>query len=312
MSAAPWLALLSLAGASVACAQGISRADSGAFDGARAWSELEQIVACGERPAGSQNLERLRRHITDELEALGLEPVREAFRAVTPRGEIDFANLFVEIPAGEPADSRRPLVVIGTHMDTKSGLSFEFVGANDGGSGTAVLLELVRCLSVMQTRVVYRLVFFDGEEAVRPKWAGTDNCYGSRQHVRQLQQVGQLERVAAFILLDMVGDKDLRLTRELNSDPERLAIFSAAARALGLEQHVGADPQEISDDHLSFLQVGVPSVDLIDFEYGPENGWWHTQEDRLDKCSPESLSAIGRIVLAGLPRIEELALQGAP
>lgn len=275
------------------------------FDAERAWRHLQRIVALGERQAGSAALERLRVYIEDELRALGLEPVRESFRESTPFGEIGFANVHVEIGAGENA----PIVVLGTHIDTKSGLPFEFLGANDGGSGTAVLLELARSLHARDPAppVVYRLVFLDGEEAFRRRWTGTDNCYGSRHHVEQLTEQRRLARVAAFVLLDMVGDKDLQLTRELQSDPALLALFFDAARRIGLERHVGASEQEINDDHLPFIAAGVPSVDLIDFEYGPDNDWWHSPEDRLENCSRDSLDAIGRIVLAGLPALERRA-----
>jgi hypothetical protein len=272
------------------------------FDAAHAWGHLERIVEIGERPPGSAGIERLRAYVEAELTALGLVPARETFRAATPRGEVEFANVHVEIGAREGA----PIVVIGTHIDTKSGLSFEFLGANDGGSGTAVLLELARSLVAREPAppVVYRLVFFDGEEAFRRSWTGTDNCYGSRHHVAQLARDGALARVEAFVLLDMVGDRDLRLTHELHSDPELTALFFDAARRIGLERNVGASSQEIKDDHLPFLDAGIPSVDLIDFEYGPENAWWHGPEDRLENCSQQSLAAIGRIVLAGLPALE--------
>ncbi len=310
--------LLLLAGASAllqGCVQGAAAAGSQdpRFDGGRAWGLLERIVAIGERPSGSASIERLRVLLEGELRALGLEPVREAFRASTPRGEVDFANVYVEIG---PPDSGRdaPILVLATHIDTKGGLPFEFVGANDGGSGTAVLLELARCMArrTPAAAVVWRLVFLDGEEAVRPAWGGEDNCYGSRHHVAELRRAGELGRVAACIVLDMVGDRDLRLTRELFSDQELTALFWEAARAQGLAAHVGGGAREIRDDHLSFQAAGIPSVDLIDFEYGPENAWWHSAEDRLDRCSAESLEAIGRIVLAALPELERRAAPAEP
>ena len=301
---------LALPCAVLACTRPVEVSDSSTvtpseFDSERAWRHLERIVALGDRPAGSAGIERLRVYIEDELRAIGLEPVRESFRESTPRGEIGFANVHVEIGASE----RAPIVILGTHIDTKSGLPFEFLGANDGGSGTAVLLELARCLHLRDPAppVVYRLVFLDGEEAFRKRWSGTDNCYGSRHHVEQLQQEGSRTRVAAFVLLDMVGDRELRLTRELRSDPELVAIFFDAARRIGLEHHVGAREQEIDDDHVPFIEAGIPSVDLIDFEYGPDNDWWHSADDRLEKCAPGSLEAIGRIVLAGLPALERRA-----
>jgi len=292
------------------CGSGLSGAESSPpaaapslasrFDQAGAWAQLERIVAFGPRPAGSASLERLRRYLEAELASYGLTPHREAFRAKTPIGELSFCNLVAELPG----DSERT-IVLGSHIDTKR-LPFHFVGANDGGSSTALLLELARVLAQEELRrpVSYRFVFFDGEEAVRREWSGEDSLYGSRHHVAALRANGELERVRACVLLDMVGDAHLRLTTETSSTPGLLAVFFAAAKELGLDQHVGGPARELSDDHLPFLRAGIPSVDLIDFEFGPVNRYWHTRDDTLQHCSEESLAAIGRIVQAGLPLLD--------
>ena len=149
------------------------------FEAVRAWAHLEHVVGLGERPAGSAKLEELRRYLEQELTAAGLAPEREPFRAETPRGALDMANVFADLAATDaaPGEARAPLVVLATHIDTK-GLDFPFVGANDGGSGTAVLLELARVLATRERRVGVRFLFLDGEEAVRHKWRDPDNCYG--------------------------------------------------------------------------------------------------------------------------------------
>lgn len=281
------------------------------FDTQRAWRDLERIVAFGPRPAGSASLKRLREYLVEQLTAAGLEPVQEAFSAPTPIGSIDFVNVYADLPGTTPDASRpdAPVVVLGSHYDTKR-LPFEFVGANDGGSSTAVLLELARQLvaSGRERRVTYRFLFLDGEEAVRPDWDGLDNRYGSRHHVDMLLESGEIRRITAFVLLDLVGDADLRINHDLTSTRELLVLVWNAARRLGLERHVGARAKEIADDHLSFLEVGVPSVDLIDLEFGPDNSWWHSPDDTLENCSPDSLAAIGQIVLEALPEIEAYAL----
>ena len=282
-----------------------------AFDADRAWKDLETICGFGERPAGSAAIQKLRRFLEQELRASGLEPTREAFTAETPRGPVSFCNLIAEIPAPPLASGGPgPIVVLSAHYDTKWGMPFRFVGANDGGSETAVLLELARGLAAHgeALRVGFRIVFFDGEESVLPEWEGEDNCYGSRHHVRELQKSGLAARVKAMGLLDMVGDKDLKLTVEQNSDMKLQAAFIGAASRIGLQDHVGGHSQALLDDHIPFLEAGIPAVDLIDFQFGPENSWWHTKEDTLDKCSRKSLEAIGRIVLAGLPSVEDLVL----
>jgi glutaminyl-peptide cyclotransferase len=273
------------------------------FDSQRAWSHLEQIVGFGDRPSGSAAIERTRAYLETELRDLGLEPVRESFRDKTPIGEIEFVNVYVDLPAQSGA-ATAPLVVLATHFDTKR-FDFPFQGANDGGSGTAVLLELARVLSGEDPRpVAYRLLFLDGEEAVRPEWIGKDNCYGSRYHVARASAEGTLTRIRACVLLDMVGDADLRLTYEENSTRALLQLVFDAAEGAGLGRHVGARPQPLKDDHLEFLAAGVPSVDLIDFEYGPANEYWHSPDDVLANCSAQSLATAGQIVLHALPPLE--------
>ncbi len=279
------------------------------FDAARAWRLLEQQVAIGPRPSGSPGAAAVRDLIQRELVAAGLQPVREPFRAETPSGAIEMENVWAEIPAAPPPGARAGVIVLASHYDTKR-LEPRFVGANDGGSSTAVLLELARVLSARPAGpIAYRLVFFDGEEALRGHWEDPDNRYGSRHHVAQLKRSGELARVRFCVLLDLVGDRDLRLSEDANSGRELVAAFFGAAREHGLGDHVGGARMAIKDDHQSFLEAGIESVDLIDFDYGPDNEWWHSAEDTLDKCSQESLGIAGRIVLLGLPRVEALALR---
>ena len=278
-----------------------------AFDATRAWRDLERICGFGERPAGSSGIEKLRVFLEEELTKIGLQPVRESFTAETPRGPVSFSNLVADLPGPEGVD---PICILSAHIDTKWGMPFRFVGANDGGSQTTVLLELARQLAAHRDklRIGYRFVFFDGEEAVRPNWEGEDNCYGSRHHVKELQKSGLATRIKACVLLDMVGDADLKLTMEQNSEMMLMASFLGAASRIGLEQHIGGRAMALLDDHIPFREAGIPAVNLIDFDFGPNNSYWHTADDTLDKCSRESLQAIGRIVLAGLPNVEDLVL----
>jgi glutaminyl-peptide cyclotransferase len=282
-----------------------------AFDAARAWKDLENLVALGPRPVGSPALERTRAYIEAELARAGLRPQRDSFRVDPPAGftgarpsggVFELANVYADLEP--PGASNGEMVLLCTHFDTK--LSRErFVGANDGGSGTAVLLELARVLARSGPRgVAYRFLFLDGEEALNWNWKDPDNCYGSRHHAAALKQNGAAARVRACVLLDMVGDKDLGLLRESYSDQRLTEIFFAAARAAGLGAHVDARREEIRDDHISFMDVGIPSVDLIDFDYGPRNAHWHAASDTLENCAAASLEITGRIVLAGLPSLE--------
>jgi hypothetical protein len=298
-----------LLGASGGCGAGTPGAEPAVFDAARAWKDLEAIVALGPRPAGSEALESTRILIERGLRASGLEPVREAFEVKTPPGfrsekpvaSFAMANVYADLAAKDPTAE---MVILCTHFDTKIHPQ-RFVGANDGGSGTAVLLELARVLAAGGPReVTYRFLFIDGEEALRWQWEGEDHTYGSRHHAAQLVKNRQADRVRCCVLLDLVGDKDLQFLRETYSDRRLNELFARAAAGIGLGRHMEGKRQEAFDDHLSFMAVGIPSIDLIDFDYGPDNAYWHTPEDTLDKCSAQSLEATGRIVLAALPEIE--------
>ena len=274
------------------------------FDSARAWRDLEKQLSFGPRPAGSAALDATRAWLEDELKKAGLEPRREPFRAPTPRGEVDFANIYADLDA-KGGDAQAPLVIFVSHFDTKR-MDFPFVGANDAGSSTATLLELARGLAAAGPRTIaLRFLFVDGEEAVRPQWIDPDNRYGSKHHAAQLKVRDERERTKAVIVLDMCGDRDLRFHRDPYSTAWLSELVFAAARREGLAAHVDGPRDAIADDHLSFLEVGIPALDLIDFTYGPENSWWHTHEDTLDKCSEQSLAITARIVLAALPELEK-------
>lgn len=275
-----------------------------AFDEARAWSHLEKLVGMGPRPSGSAPAETARQYFEEALRAAGLKPERESFKETTPAGEVEFCNVFADLP---PTRATKDVdwILLCTHYDSKR-IDGGFVGANDGGSGTAVLLELARCLAKSPSdRFGYRLLFLDGEEAVNHDWVDPDNRYGSRHHAKRLQQSGQASRFRACVLLDMVGDKDLRIQHETYSDERIYRVFADAAKELGLAKHFATERTgPILDDHLSFMAVNIRSVDLIDFEYGPNNAYWHTLQDTLENCSPQSLGITGRVVLHALPKLE--------
>jgi Zn-dependent M28 family amino/carboxypeptidase len=273
------------------------------FESNRAWEHLRQIVAIGPRPAGSPAIEQTRRYIRQQL-----TPVAGSSRArltehrwtdTTPAGPVEMVNLMLTIP-GESRDR----IVIAGHYDTKRYREFRFVGANDGGSSAAFLIELARVLSQRRNRLTVEVLFLDGEEAVG-EWAGTDHTYGSRRYVTNARATGTLESLKAMILVDMIGDRDLRLRRELNSTPWLTDIIWSAARSAGHEEHFSNEGIEIEDDHLPFLEAGVPAVDLIDFEYEA----WHTPMDTLDRVSAGSLQVVGDVLLAALPQIEQRSLR---
>jgi glutaminyl-peptide cyclotransferase len=297
------LSAVLLAAAFADCACDEDRADALApkFDAERAWTHLEGQVALGPRPSGTAAAEKCRAYIEAQLTSYGLQAKRETFKDKTPAGEIEFTNVYADFASADP---KATMVIVGSHFDTKR-MKETFVGANDGASSTAVLLELSRLIASGGKRpITYRFLFLDGEEAVNPEWRDPDNTYGSRFHAAALKKSGMNKQVRAFVLLDMVGDKDLHVNGDTYSDRRLQGLFFEAARKNGLGGHVDGRREEIHDDHLSFMAVGIPSLDLIDLDYGPANGFWHTDKDVPANCSKESLSAIGRIVLLGLGALE--------
>ena len=273
------------------CAAG---ARTPAFDSGRAWEHLRQLVALGPRPAGSPAIDQARTYIKAQLAASGVSVAEQAWQDQTPVGPVKMVNLIATIPG---ASSNR--LIIGGHFDTKRFREFRFVGANDGGSSAAFLIELARVLKSRKNALTIELLFLDGEEAV-VDWTGTDNTYGSRHYVATARKNGSLATAKAFILVDMIGDRNLQLTRETNSTPWLDGIIRSAATAQKLGTYFSGPPLALEDDHLPFLAAGVPSVDLIDFDFPA----WHTANDTLDAVSARSLQIVGDVLLAALPQIE--------
>jgi hypothetical protein len=283
-----------------------------AFDGARALRDVERLVAIGPRPPGSAALARTRAYIAAELRGAGWRMRQHAFTAQTPRGPVAMTNVIAEWP-GRGTE----IIAVGGHYDTKVFEKFRFVGANDGGSSTALLVELGRALAprlrAETPRTTRWLIFFDGEEA-QVSWSATDSLYGSRALVAALRASGELTRLRALVVADMIGDRDLVIPRDTQSTPWLTGVVWASARTLGLERYFPDVPQSVEDDHAPFLDAGVAATLLIDLDYGGSpggNAYWHTAEDTLDKLSPESLRIVGTVLIEALPAIEaELARRG--
>jgi glutaminyl-peptide cyclotransferase len=271
------------------------------FDSNRAWEHLRQLVALGPRPAGSQAIEQSRRYIKDQLAAVGVAVAEQAWDDQTPIGPVHMINLVATIPG-----ARKDRLVIAGHYDTKRFREFRFVGANDGGSSAAFLIELGRVLKSRRNPLTIELLFLDGEEAVL-EWQGNDHTYGSRHYVEAARRDGTLASLKALVLVDMIGDRDLRFLRDLNSTPWLVDTIWAAADRQKLSAYFRPDRDQIEDDHLPFVQAGIPSVDIIDLEYPA----WHTAGDTLDAVSARSLQVVGDVLVAALPQIEA-RLAGTP
>ena len=289
------LALVALTGGGPVLAAP-SAAAKPAFDSGRAFEHVRQLVAIGPRAAGSAGGQQARRYILDQAKALGIAAAEQPFVAATPFGPVSMANVILTLP-GASADR----IVIGGHYDTKLFREFRFVGANDGGSSAAMLLELARALKDRRQPFTIELVFFDGEEAMLPNWNGKDNTYGSRHYVERAQAEGKVKSLRAMILVDMIGDRDLALRREARSTRWLVDALWASAKRLGHGVHFLDISEPIEDDHVNFLNAGVPAVDLIDLDYPA----WHTAEDTLDQVSARSLQVVGDVVLDALPVVEK-------
>src|SRR5262245_10394726 len=266
-----------------------------AFDSGRAWEHLRQLVAIGPRPSGSPAIEQTRKYIKDQLAAIGLTATEQTWEEQTPIDRVRFVNLVATIPG-----ARKERIVFAGHYDTKLYREFRFVGASDGGSSAAFLLELARVLKARKNPFTVELLFLDGEEARLPEWSGTDNTYGSRHYVEAGKRDSSLASLKALILVDMIGDRDLRIRRETNSTPWLTNLIWDAAKRLRLDNAFIAESTRVDDDHIPFLAAGVPSVDVIDLDYDA----WHTPKDTLDAVSARSLQTVGDVVLAALPGIE--------
>ena len=264
------------------------------FDSNRAWDHLRSLVALGPRPAGTPAIEQSRKYIKDQLAAAGVGVVEQAWDDQTPIGPIHMVNLIATIPG---ASKNR--LVIASHYDTKRFRDFRFVGASDGGSSTAFLIELARVLKARQNALTIELLFLDGEEAV-VEWTGNDHTYGSRHYVEVAKKNGTLASLKALVLIDMIGDKDLQIKRDTNSTPWLTDIIWEAARQQKQTAVFQPVSTQIEDDHMPFIEARVPAVDIIDLEYEA----WHTVNDTLDAVSARSLQTVGDVLLAALPQIE--------
>jgi len=278
------------------------------FSGEKARAHVQRLVDLGPHPAGSDAIEKARAYIEEQLRHSGWQITRQAFTDDTPRGKIHFVNLIARFPGD--ANPASPSFLLCSHYDTKLFDTIRFVGANDGGSSTGLLLELARVLGQHPSfaRKV-ELAFFDGEEAYE-NFSETDGLYGSRYFARQLQGEGakQPARSATHsaagglrggILFDMVGDSSLGITLPADSPAAVARDVFAAAEALKLRKYFSYLDRNLIDDHVPLNAIGIPTIDIIDFDYP----WWHTADDTMDKISAQSLQIVGSVALYYLAEV---------
>jgi len=257
------------------------------------------LVDFGPRPPGSEAIEKSREYIENQLRRSGGQVTRQAFSDNTPQGKVQFVNLIAQFPR---QGNEAPLFLLCSHYDTKTFDTIRFVGANDSGSSTGLLLELARVIGQHPNLAAkIELVFFDGEEAYE-HFSETDGLYGSRYFARQLG--GGAKRFRGGILFDMVGDRSLGITFPADSPAAIARDIFAAAEALKLRSYFTFLDRELIDDHTPLNAIGIPTIDVIDFDYP----WWHTADDTIDKISARSLQIVGSVALYYL---SEFALKDA-
>jgi glutaminyl-peptide cyclotransferase len=257
------------------------------FSGEKALAHVQRLVDFGPRPSGSEAIEKSRQYIEEQLRSSGWLVTRQVFTDDTPRGKVQFVNLIAQFPR-----NATPRFLLCSHYDTKTFDAVKFVGANDGGSSTGLLLELARVIAqhpILAAKI--ELVFFDGEEAY-DHFSETDGLFGSRYFARQLSASGA-KQFRGGILFDMVGDRSLDVTLPADSPPEIARDIFAAAETLKLRSYFTYLDREMIDDHSPLSAVGIPTIDVIDFDYP----WWHTAGDTIDKISPKSLQIVGSVAL---------------
>jgi hypothetical protein len=276
----------------VSVASGGSARASGAkiweeFSGEKALAQVQRLVDFGPRPPGSGAIEKSRDYIENQLRLSGWQVTRQAFTDDTPRGKVHFVNLIARFPG---QGSTTPSFLLCSHYDTKTFDTIRFVGANDAGSSTGLLLELGRVLGRHQNLAAkIELVFFDGEEAY-DQYSENDGLYGSRYFVRQLQSSGA-KQFRGGILFDMVGQRSLKITLPMDSPVEMARDIFASAEALKSRSYFTYLDREMIDDHTPLNAIGIPTIDVIDFSFA----WWHTADDTIDKLSAQSLQIVGSV-----------------
>jgi len=267
------------------------------FNGAKAYAYAREFVAIGPRWPTSPGHAKAEEFLRSQFKHDQLE--EDAFTANTPIGAVAMRNFIVRFPGKKDG-----IIVLATHYETNYWLrNINFVGANDGGSTTGLLLAIGDQLR-MQTNGGKKLdgysvwlLFDDGEESIQPTWTDSDSTYGTRHLAARWGRDGTLRKVKAFILADMIGDKDLDIQRESRSADWLVALVRQAAKKFGYDRYFFQREGPVEDDHLPFVERGVSSIDVLDLDYGPNNSYHHTAQDTLDKISAHSLTIDGDVFM---------------
>lgn len=274
--------------------------ETGGFDGQRAYDYTAKLVSFGPRPSGSDAIKKMQEYVLGELKSAGCDVEEDNFHAQTPIGVLTMKNIIAKAP-GEG----KGIILLMTHYDTVR-MPPDFVGAEDGGSSTGLMMELARHLCGQKKALSVWMAFLDGEEAMVDWNKDNDNTYGSRELAAKLELEGNLKDVKAVLLVDMAGQKELHLWREDNSTAWLADLVWDTAEKLGYgDVFVKDKTGGIEDDHLPFVSKKIPSVDIIDLTDYQNEGYWHTPQDTMDKLSAKNLAIVGHVMLASVDALEK-------
>ncbi|HWZ97046.1 MAG TPA: M28 family peptidase [Candidatus Dormibacteraeota bacterium] len=273
---------------------GLPAEKTGGFDGKAAYMHVAKMVAFGPRPSGSQAIAQTQDYILSQLQSFGCSVETDAFTAQTPAGPIGMKNILVRIQGEQPG-----VILLGTHYDTLK--KDNFVGADDGGSSTGLMLEMARLLCPTHGKYAVWIAFFDGEEAVQT-WSDTDGRNGSKEMAAKFALSGDLKRIRAFLLADIIGGKVMTIKRDSTSNQALTNMVWGIAKKLGYGSVFVDESFPVEDDHDPFMKRNVPSVDVIaDFM---ANGYWHTPQDTLDKIGAKSLGIVGHVFVESVKALQ--------
>ena len=326
----PFLTVVTVSFWFSACSSGGSGVP-GPVDGTLAMSHVQKMVALGPRPAGSPALLACKNQIKAHLEGLGLKTYEQNWweSDSVQKKKVRMHNIWTEIPGKDPENG--PILMLCAHYDTKlcqghdesdgERKNFDFVGAIDGAGASAVLMELARHFATRENGPNVWILWVDGEESIPWTWKSdnTECLHGSRHFVEVMSKnkerfpKGMAHRIKAFVLLDLIGSKNIKIDKDKNSSPKLNKIFLEAAESLGAADRMYANASAMTDDHLPFQKKGIAVIDLIDFHFRAPKGarnpdyeaWWHTEDDNLEAMDPASLAFAGNLVWAAVPILEQ-------
>ena len=273
---------------------------TGGFDGAKAFDQVAKIVSFGPRPPASDGIHKVQQYISTQLKSEGCQVEQQDFHASTPKGDVAMQNIVAKAPGTGPG-----IILLLTHYDSLGSVE-NFVGAEDSASSTGMMIELARHLCAQKGPNSVWMAFLDGEESFVNWDKDNDHTYGSRELAARMSVSGELKRVKAVILTDMIGQYGLKIPKESDSTKWLADLVWKTADRLGhkdvfINQEVG----RIDDDHQSFLSRGVPSLDIIDLNDYISAGYWHTPQDTLDKISPRNVAIVGYVVLESVGELQK-------